>query len=96
MSRRGMTEREVFFCVRYVLKLKDAGMRKVMLLQLLHSKTPREIAKLLKIREEIVEKIGKKGAMLVKEMMYNDMMEQAKNPKIIVPGIVRPVMQGVQ
>lgn len=61
------------FLMKYVTRLEDEGMRKVMTWQIVHKKTPGEIAKILKIQTSTVETIGKKGALIIKEMLYKEM-----------------------
>ena len=68
-----MNSRQKLIVVGYINRLQDEGMRKVMLLQALYGKTPKEVADLLKLRVETVEKIGKKGAKIVQAYMYNDL-----------------------
>ena len=60
------------FLMRYVSRLKDDGMRKVMTWQIVHGKTPSQIARILKIQTSTVEKIGQKGALKVKEMLFKE------------------------
>lgn len=73
--------------ISYIPKLKDEGMRKVAILRLIYNHDNKKIAKMLKLKEETVETIGKKAGMTIQAMVYDDM----KKKGIIFNGKNNPV-----
>lgn len=60
----------------YVNRIKDEGTRKVLTLRIAHNYSDKQVAFTLGIQESTAEKIGRKGAILVKELMMRDMAKQ--------------------
>lgn len=60
----------------YVNRIKDEGTRKVLTLRIAHNYNDKQAAQILGIQQSTAEKIGRKGALLVKELMMRDMAKQ--------------------
>lgn len=62
--------------MKYVNQIKDEGTRKVLTLRLLYGYSHNQVGKMIGIQPSTAEKIGRKGALKIKEMMFKDMSKQ--------------------